>query len=72
MPKPTFMHRYGYYEVRCKLQQTDGWWSAFWTQSPSIGTTYDPEWSGVEVDTKNMRNVKGGKNTVYSFERRGN
>lgn len=50
LPKPTFMHRYGYYEVRCKLQKTDGWWSAFWLQSPSIGTTYDPEWSGVEVD----------------------
>ena len=30
LPKPTFMHRFGYYEVRCKLQKTDGWWSAFW------------------------------------------
>ena len=50
LPKPTFMHRYGYYEVRCSLQQTYGWWSAFWLQSPSIGTTYDPAWSGVEVD----------------------
>lgn len=50
LPKPTFMHRYGYYEVRCKLQKTNGWWSAFWLQSPSIGTSYDPEWSGVEVD----------------------
>jgi beta-glucanase (GH16 family) len=50
LPKPTFMHRYGYYEVRCRLQQTYGWWSAFWLQSPSIGTTYDPAWSGVEVD----------------------
>lgn len=50
LPEPTFMHRYGYYEVRCKLQKTDGWWSAFWIQSPSIGTTFNPEWSGVEVD----------------------
>lgn len=50
LPEPTFMHRYGYYEVRCKLQKTHGWWSAFWLQSPSIGTTYNPEWSGVEVD----------------------
>ena len=24
--KPKFMHRYGYYEVRCKLQQQPGWW----------------------------------------------
>jgi len=50
LPKPTFMHRYGYYEVRCKLQKTDGWWSAFWTQAFAPGTTYDPEWCGVEVD----------------------
>ncbi len=63
LPKPTFMHRYGYYEVRCKLQKTDGWWSAFWIQSPSIGTTYDPEFSGVEVDIMeyfgNMRLTSG-------------
>ena len=50
LPKPGFMHRYGYYEVRCKLQGTNGWWSAFWIQTPSPGTTYDPQWSGVEVD----------------------
>ncbi len=50
IPKPTMMHRYGYYEVRCKLQKTDGWWSAFWMQSSAPGATYDPAWSGVEVD----------------------
>jgi beta-glucanase (GH16 family) len=50
IPEPKFMHRYGYYEVRCKLQKTNGWWSAFWMQTPSPGITYDPEWSGVEVD----------------------
>ncbi len=50
IPEPKFMHRYGYYEVRCKLQKTNGWWSAFWLQTPSPGITYDPEWSGVEVD----------------------
>lgn len=25
-------------------------WSAFWTQSPSIGAAYDPKWCGVESD----------------------
>ena len=50
LPKPTFMHRYGYYEVRCKLQKTPGWWSAFWIQASAPGTTYDPAWSGVEAD----------------------
>ena len=46
-----FMHRFGYYECRCKFQrEPDVMWSAFWTQSPSIGMTYDPAWSGVESD----------------------
>lgn len=45
-----FMHRYGYYEIRCKLQREPGWWSAFWLQSPTIGSTLDPGLSGVEID----------------------
>ena len=48
--EPKFMHKYGYYEIRCKLQTQDGWWSAFWLQSPIIGATLNPEESGVEVD----------------------
>lgn len=50
LEKPKFMHRYGYYEARVKFQTKDFWWSAFWTQSPSIGTSYDPTFSGVESD----------------------
>jgi beta-glucanase (GH16 family) len=46
-----FVHRFGYYECRCKLQKYPlDWWSAFWMQSPSIGTAYDPAWCGVEND----------------------
>ncbi len=45
-----FLHKYGYYECRCKLQTQPGWWSAFWLQSPIIGATPDPRFSGVEVD----------------------
>ena len=48
--KPLFQHRYGYYEVRCKLQREELWWSAFWLQSPNIGTHPDPRIAGVEVD----------------------
>lgn len=48
--KPGFMHKYGYYEIRCKLQEQPGWWSAFWLQSPIIGANLDPAISGVEVD----------------------
>ena len=45
-----FTHGYGYYECRCRLQQKDGWWSAFWIQSPIIGASLNPAESGVEID----------------------
>ncbi len=48
--QPLFMHKYGYYEARCKLQQHEGWWSAFWLQAPAIGSTPCHKQSGVEVD----------------------
>lgn len=44
------MHKYGFYEIRCKLPEQPGWWAAFWLQSPCIGSTLNPEESGVEVD----------------------
>ena len=45
-----FLHKYGYYECRCKLQKKLGWWSAFWMQSPIIGASLDPAQAGVELD----------------------
>ena len=47
---PKFMHKYGYYECRCKLPMGNGWWAAFWLQSPVIGCCADPAKAGVEVD----------------------
>lgn len=49
-PSPKFMHRYGYYEIRCKVQKEGAWWSAFWLQSPSTGAAPNPSYCGVEVD----------------------
>jgi beta-glucanase (GH16 family) len=48
--EPKFMHGYGYYETRCKLPSQEGWWAAFWLQSPIIGCCLDPKIAGVEVD----------------------
>jgi len=50
LEKPKFVHKYGYYEIRCKLPTQEGWWAAFWMQSPTIGSTLDPLESGVEID----------------------
>lgn len=56
-----FMHRYGYYEIRCRLPKCDGWHSAFWLQSPSIGAHPDPAVAGVECDImENYRQYKYG------------
>lgn len=54
-----FTHRYGYYECRCKLQRLPGWWSAFWIQSPIIGSSLDTGVSGIEVDI--MESFSPGK-----------
>lgn len=59
MKKHKFLHSYGYYECRCKLQQKPGWWSAFWLQSPVIGSSLNPEVSGVENDI--MESFEPGK-----------
>ena len=48
--KAKFMHRYGYYECRCRLQQMPGWWSAFWMQTPMQGCSLDPRRAGIEHD----------------------
>ena len=45
-----YTKKFGYFECRCKLQKKPGWWSAFWIQSPVIGSTLHPETSGVEID----------------------
>lgn len=48
--EPKFQKKYGYFECRCKLKEKAGWWTAFWLQSPIIGSTMNPQFSGVEVD----------------------
>ncbi len=50
MEPPKFVHKFGYYELRCKLPAQKGWWAAFWLQSPEIGSTLNPAESGVEID----------------------
>lgn len=63
LEEPKFVHRYGYYECRCKFQkEPEVMWSAFWTQSPSIGARFEPQWCGVESDI--MEHFKVGEATT--------
>lgn len=48
--KPKFMHKFGYYEIRCKLPKNSGWHAAFWLQAPGIGSHPDARFCGVETD----------------------
>lgn len=54
--QPKFMHKFGYYEIRCKLPKNTGWHAAFWLQAPGIGSHPDPSQCGVECDI--MENYK--------------
>jgi beta-glucanase (GH16 family) len=45
-----FMSKYGYYECRARLQQSQGVWGAFWIQSPDISKGEDPAVYGAEID----------------------
>ncbi len=48
--EPKFLHRYGYFEIRCRLPGNPGWHAAFWLQSPSVGAHPAPRRAGVECD----------------------
>ena len=50
LEQPTFLHTFGYYEIRCRLPKCDGWHSAFWLQAPGVGSHPDPRVAGVECD----------------------
>ncbi len=61
-PEPKFMHKYGYYEIRCRLPKHSGWHAAFWLQAPGIGSHPDPAVCGVECDImENYRQHTDGK-----------
>jgi beta-glucanase (GH16 family) len=76
---PKFVHRYGYYEIRCKFQrEPEQMWSAFWMQSPTIGARFEPEWCGVESDimehfakgSATAGNIMGGYGKQYQNDGR--
>lgn len=59
----TFRSRYGYWESSIKWGDTNGMWSAFWFQSPTMGSyLYDPFISGSEIDVVEHRSTDGVSN----------
>lgn len=66
---PKFLHRFGYYACRARLQRRAGWWSAFWLQAPANGATLDPRRSGVECDI--IESFEPGRHIVHAFHYNG-
>ena len=65
---PKFVHRYGYYECRCKFQKyPEEMWSAFWTQSPSIGARFEPEGYVFYCDGKEVSRCNAHVSHVPQF-----
>ncbi len=61
----TFRARYGYWEASLKWGDTNGMWSAFWFQSPTMGAYLpDPVVSGSEIDDAEHRFVDGSGNNI--------
>jgi autotransporter-associated beta strand protein len=61
----TFRSRYGYWESSIKWGDTNGMWSAFWMQSPTMGANLnDPVVSGSEIDNAEHRFVDGSNNNI--------
>ena len=60
-----FRSRYGYWEANIKWSDSNGMWSAFWTQSPTLGANLnDPQVSGSEIDMAEHRYVDGATNNI--------
>ncbi len=60
--QPLFMHKFGYYEIRCRQPKCAGWHAAFWLQAPGIGSSPNPAECGVECDImENYRQHADGK-----------
>ena len=50
-----FEHRYGYWEVRCRMPEAEGHWPAFWLYSrPGVGTIGNEGRDGTEIDIVEM------------------
>lgn len=60
-----FAQKYGYFESRIKFNSAPGQWSAFWVQSPTIGTPIgNTAVAGTEIDIVEQRATDGGGNDI--------
>ena len=63
-----FHARYGYFEANIQWADNTGMWSAFWLQSPAMGSYIgDPATGGAEIDTCEHRLQDGSANNINNY-----
>ncbi len=63
-----FHARYGYFEANIQWADSTGMWSAFWLQSPAMGSYIgDPATGGAEIDTCEHRLQDGSANNINNY-----
>ncbi len=55
-----FKQARGYFEIRCKLQQSKGFWGAFWLMCDEINNVGNGASDGAEIDIFESHDVNGG------------
>lgn len=45
-----FEQKYGYFEIRCTLNNSPGWWTAFWLMGDSVNSEKNGGRDGTEID----------------------
>lgn len=57
-----FSATHGYFECRCQVQKQEGFWTAFWIQTPTMGRPRgDAAKAGVEIDVMEYLSYRGYK-----------
>ncbi|MDB5328092.1 MAG: hypothetical protein JWM57_3661 [Phycisphaerales bacterium] len=60
-----FSQKFGYFEAKIKFNSAPGQWSAFWVQSPTVGTPVgNTAVAGTEIDVVEARSVDNGGNDI--------
>ncbi len=57
-----FEQAFGYFEIRCKLPEKPGWWSAFWLMSSTVHSIGNDGRDGTEIDI--MESPWANTNTI--------
>lgn len=62
--KDLFEQKYGYFEIRCRLNQISGYWTAFWLMGDSVENVGNSGIDGTEIDI--MESAFYGQNKISS------